>query len=97
MKTIISKQFRLQGRDWIKGAGLALAIAAVYPVVNFLTDWLAAGNSLFDADYKKLIDVAVSGLLSYLAKNLLEPTKVVNVITGIQAEGIAEAEKQLNK
>ncbi len=83
MKTIKSKQGTLQGRDLKQGAWIAVAAAAIYPVIEFLINWLTEGNSIFDVDIKTLVNAAVAGLLAYLVKNFAEPSKVGI----IQAEG----------
>src|SRR5690606_26501086 len=83
MKTIKSKQGTLQGRDWLTGGKLAIAIAALYPAIEFLFDWLTEGNSILDVDVNTLVKAALAGLLAYLGKNIAETSKV----GVIQAEG----------
>lgn len=87
MKTIISKQFRLQGRDVARGA----LIAALTSVLTLVLDTVQAGSLTFD--WKLIGTTGLTAGVSYLLKNWLEPTRVVNVITGVQAEGIAQAEE----
>lgn len=72
-KTVVSKQFSLQGRDWIKAA----LIATLTPVVVLVQQSLDAGSFVFD--WKSLGMAALGGFVAYLAKNLFEPTKVVTI------------------
>lgn len=93
-KTIISKQGTLQGRDWLKGLLIGAATAVVWAAIEFLQRWLADGGDIFAVDGKELLRAAVAGLIAYIGKNLLEPTKVVQVKVGEAAqEAIREQSK----
>lgn len=92
MKTIKSKQGTLQGRDWKNGIGIGLATALVMAVFEFAQRWIADGNSIFDLSWKELLQSAVAGLIAYVGKNLVEPSKVGQ----IQAEG-KEAREIIDK
>lgn len=72
-KTVVSKQFTLQGRDWIKAA----LIATLTPVVVLVQQSLEAGSLVFD--WKSLGMAALGGLVAYLAKNFFESTKTVTI------------------
>lgn len=83
MKTITSKQGTLQGRDWINGLGIGVATALVVAVIEFAQRWLADGNNLLDIGWKDVLQAAIAGLIAYLGKNIVEPSKVGK----IEAEG----------
>lgn len=72
-KTIVSKQFTLQGRDWIKGA----LMAALTPALVIIQQSIDAGIWTFN--WKAIGMAAIAGGVAYLLKNLLEPSKVVEV------------------
>ena len=78
-KTIITKQLSLQGRDYYKGLLIGAGTAVVAGVIDFLQAYLAGGNSIFELDWKQALHFAISGFIAYLAKNFLEPGKVVEV------------------
>lgn len=75
MKTLISKQFTLVTRDFLKG----LLIAAIAPVVPIIQQSLAAGELKFN--WVLIGTTALGAGLAYLAKNYFEPTKTVTVKT----------------
>lgn len=77
MKTIINKQFTLQGRDFAKG----LLIAALTAVLTFISSGL-------EYSFETLYKVAIAAAASYLLKNWLEPTKVVDVTKGKEAKEV---------
>lgn len=75
MKTLISKQFTLETRDFLK----SLLIAALSPVIPIIQQSLAAGELKLN-----WVLIGTTGLgagLAYLAKNYFEPTKIVTVKT----------------
>lgn len=75
MKTLISKQFTLATRDWLKG----LLIAAIAPVIPIIQQSIAAGELKFN--WVLIGTTALGAGIAYLAKNFFEPTKVVTVKT----------------
>lgn len=79
MKTITSKQGTLQGRDWIKGVLIGAVTAVLYALWEL---WQTAGG-LGNIAWKDVVSAAVTALIAYIGKNLLEPSKVVEV----KAEG----------
>lgn len=72
-KTIVKKQFTLQGRDWLKG----LLMAVLTPVIVIIQQTIDAGQLVFD--WKAIGMAALAGGLAYLAKNLFEPSKAVTI------------------
>ena len=72
-KTVTSKQFSLQGRDWLKGA----LMAVLTPVIVIIQQTIAQGELTFD--WKAIGMAAIAGGLAYLSKNLFEPTKTVTI------------------
>lgn len=70
-KEIVSKQFSLQLRDWIRG----LVIAALTPVFVIIQQSLDVGELTFN--FKAIGMAALAGGLAYIVKNFLEPTKVI--------------------
>lgn len=70
-KEIVSKQFSLQLRDWVRG----LVIAALTPVFVIIQQSLDAGELTFN--FKAIGMAALAGGLAYIVKNFLEPTKVI--------------------
>lgn len=80
MKQIESKQGTLQGRDWLNGAGIGVATALVVAVVQFAQGWLSDGKNLLDIGWNDILNAAIGGLIAYLGKNIIEPSKV-GVIT----------------
>jgi len=83
MKTIKSKQGTLQGRDYLNGVGIGVATALVVALVQFAQGWLSDGKSLLDISWADILNAAIGGLIAYLGKNIVEPSKV----GVIQAEG----------
>lgn len=79
MKTIKSKQFSLQGRDYWKGLGIGAVTAILYALWEL---WQSSGG-LDGIAWKDVITAAVTALIAYIGKNLFEPSKVVE----IKAEG----------
>lgn len=86
-KQIVSKQWSLQGRDWVKGLVLAV-LSSVFAIVQVALD---AGS--LDFDWKTIGIAAVSAALGYLSKNFFETTKVVEVKQGEAAKEIIEGLK----
>lgn len=72
-KTITSKQFTLQARDWVKGA----LMAALTPALVIIQQSIDAGIWTFN--WKVIGMSAAAGFMAYLMKNFLEPSKVVEV------------------
>lgn len=94
MKTIQSKQGTLQGRDYLNGVGIGVATALVVAVVQFAQGWLSDGKNLMDISWNDIINAAIGGLIAYLGKNIVEPSKVGKLeATGKEAREIIENEK----
>lgn len=72
-KTIESKQFTLKGRDWLKGA----LMAVLTPAIVIIQQTIANGELVFD--WKAIGMAALAGGLAYLSKNLFEPSKKVTI------------------
>jgi len=72
-KRIVSKQGSLQGRDLFRG----LIMAILTPAVLVLQQSLDAGILVFNL--KAMGMASIAGGLAYLVKNLLEPTKVIEI------------------
>lgn len=77
-KTIVSKQWRWQLRDWIKGAGLAVIAAVITPIIQ------SVGNGAITIDWPTIGNTALIAFLGYIGKNLAEPTKEVTIKTPAQ-------------
>lgn len=72
-KKIVSKQFTLQARDWVKG----LVMAVATPALVIIQQSLDAGVLVFN--WKAIGMAAIAGGVAYLIKNFIEPSKVVEV------------------
>lgn len=72
-KTIENKQFTLKWRDWLVGAGIAIA-TGVFTVVY---DTLIQGS--LDIDWQLVKAAAISAFAAYIGKNFFEPTKKVTI------------------
>ena len=97
MKTIKSKQGTLQGRDWLNGIGIGVGTALVVAVVQFVQAWIAGGNSLMDISWEGVLNAAIAGLIAYLGKNIVEPSKVGKLeATGKEARQIIAAKDEGN-
>lgn len=71
MKEILSQQFRLDTRDFING----LIMAVLTPIVPIVYESINAGTLTFN--WKAIAVAAVGGMIGYLVKNFLAPTKVI--------------------
>lgn len=87
MKTIINKQFTLQGRDFVRG----LLIAVLTAVLTVFADSIQDG--VLNFNWQLIGTTAVSAGIAYLLKNFGEPTKVVTVKEGEEAKRIVELRK----
>lgn len=72
-KTIVSKQFTLQWRDWVRG----LLMAVITPALVIIQQSVDVGQIVFN--WKAIGMASLAGGLAYLLKNFLEPSKVVEV------------------
>lgn len=70
-KVTVLKQWSLQGRDFIRG----LVIAVISPVFTILIQSLQAEE--VTVNWKSIMNVAIIAFLTYISKNLAEPTKAV--------------------
>lgn len=70
---IVSKQFNLKLRDWLKG----LLMAVLTPAILIVQQSLEAGIWVFN--WQTIGMAAVAGGMAYIVKNFLEPSKVVEV------------------
>lgn len=82
MKTIVSKQGTLQGRDYWK----ALIIGAVTAAMFGAIDALRGVESILDLDWVGVAQAALAGFIGYVVKNLAETTKVATIIEGEEAK-----------
>ena len=73
-KTIQNKQFSLKWRDWLIGAGIAVA-TGVFTVVY---DTMMQGSLNFDWQLVKA--AAISAFAAYIGKNFFEKTKTVTIV-----------------
>ena len=71
MKTIESKQFRLNLNDWLK----ALLVAAITPALVVIQTSLDQGH--LELNWKAIGIAAISGGVAYLIKNFFTPTQTV--------------------
>lgn len=70
-KIIVSKQFNLKLRDWLKG----LLMAVLTPAILIVQQSLEAGIWVFN--WQTIGMAAVAGGMAYLVKNFFEPTKAI--------------------
>ena len=97
MKTIKSKQGTLQGRDYLNGVGIGVATALVVALVQFAQGWLSDGKSLLDISWADILNAAIGGLIAYLGKNIVEPSKVGQLeATGKEARQIIARKDEVN-
>lgn len=68
---VVSPQFSLQARDFLKG----LILAVVTSVLVVLQSTIEAGSLSFN--WQQIGMVALGSIVAYLAKNFFTPTKVV--------------------
>lgn len=85
-RVIVSEQFKLQARDFLKGALLAIA-AAVAPIIQAT---LEQGSLTFN--WKAIGITAIGTFVAYIGKNwLIEPAKVITTYsTNEKAVNVAE-------
>lgn len=70
-KKILSEQGKLQLRDFVRGAVLAVIAAVLTPLVQ------SAGNGEWTIDWPIIGNTALIAFLGYIGKNLGEPTKEI--------------------
>lgn len=70
-KTIVSKQFTLKARDFLKGLFMAVATPALYIVQEMIPGW----------NIDPILQASISAGISYLLKNYFESTKEVTIKT----------------
>lgn len=75
MKTIISKQFSLQTRDFVRG----LIMAVGTPVLSIVYETLTKEDPVFN--WPQLAKIGLAAGVMYLSKNFVEPTKQIKVET----------------
>lgn len=73
MKTRLSEKYKLQLGDFLRGAGLAIAVPILFEIQKVLD------SGSFEFDWMKLGSLAGSVFIAYLIKNwLVEPPKVIS-------------------
>lgn len=77
-KTILSEQFSLNLRDFLRGAILAV-IAAVVPIINNAIVAATNDNVPFVVNWTTVGLAALSAFVAYIVKSYLEPTKVIEL------------------
>lgn len=87
-KVIESKQFSLQWRDLLRGG----IIAAISPVFTILIQSLQAEDLI--VSWKSILNVAIIAFLTYLSKNLLEPTKIIVPTSSVESAEVAKTIKK---
>lgn len=74
-KTIISEQFKVQARDFVRGLIMFVLGAIVTFFYELLPDF-----SLADVNFETILKVASSAAITYIFKNwVLEPPKVITI------------------
>lgn len=86
IEVILSKQFSLIGRDYLRG----LIIAALTAGLVVLQAAIDTGS----INWKQVCMAALAGGVGYLIKNgLLEPTKVITSVPADKADPVAVTEE----
>lgn len=89
-KVILSEKFKLQARDYLRGALISAATAAGVVLQNSID----AGRIEFQ--WKEMAMAGVSAGVVYLFKNLfLEPTKIITITPTSQAERVTQDIKEI--
>ena len=86
----LSKKFTLQGSDFLRGLGMAIAT----PVLVALQRLIDAGK--VDFSWKALLMMGLGGGIAYILKNwLVEPAKVtITTDTNTKAENVESKVKE---
>ena len=66
-KKVISKQFSLSKRDFIRGFIISVVTPMLYVIQEMIPGW----------DVDPIIKAGISAGISYLLKNFLEPSKTI--------------------
>ena len=91
-KVVVSPQFSLQARDFVKG----LIVAVGTSVAVIIQSRLDSGS--FDFNWKQIGIVALGSIVAYLAKNYFTPTTVaITYKTNEEANAVAVDIKDSNK
>jgi len=78
MKEIVSQQFSLSIRDFLKGA-LVAVLSAIVPIVNAAILSYQTAEANFTMPWTTMGIVSLGAFVAYIAKNFLEPTKVIDL------------------
>lgn len=68
-KTIVSKQWTLQARDWLRGFIMAVATPCLYLLQELIPGW----------NLDPFVQAGLSAGVAYILKNLVEPTKTIEI------------------
>lgn len=78
-KTIISKQFALSARDWLKSGYYAIVVPILFEVQGLL------GTVFFNIEgkgwHENLAKIAVSAIIAHLLRKASEKTKKIDIQT----------------
>jgi hypothetical protein len=77
-KVILSEQFKLSARDFLKG-GIIAVVSAIFPIIQAS---LSQGELTFN--WKSIGVTAVGAFVAYIGKNFLEPAKVITTYNNNQ-------------
>lgn len=77
VKQITSEQWKLNARDFAKGAIVAIITAVSVTLIDVANDFIA--NNLVAFDWKLVVKSALAGFVGYLAKQFTDKTKTVRI------------------
>lgn len=75
-KLILSEQYSLNLRDFLKGA-LVAVLSAIVPIINAAILSYQTESANFVMPWATMGIVSLGAFVAYIAKNFLEPTKVI--------------------
>lgn len=88
-KVILSKQFTLNLRDFVKGLFMAVLAA----VITLIYDSASAGS--LDFDWKKIGATAIATACAYFIKQFTDKNKIITVV-GSDAS-VTDTERQIKR
>jgi hypothetical protein len=78
-KVIVSEQFKLNLRDWLKTALLTVGAPMLYEIQKIIQTAIDSGNFEVHINWKQVAMIGISAGLTYLAKQFFGSPKVTTV------------------
>lgn len=90
-KVIVSKQYALNLRDWLKTALLTVGAPMLYEIQKIIQTAIDSGNFEIHINWKQVAMIGISAGVTYLAKQFFGSPKVTTVYkSNDKAECVAE-------